>query len=74
MKNLYICSLIIFFSSCATIFKGSTQTISIDSNVKGADVVLDGVTLGKTPFIGKIKRASSATITLKKEGYFTKTI
>jgi len=55
---------------CATIISGTTQTITINSNVPGADVRLDGVTIGTTPFIGKIKRkSSSANITVSHPDY-----
>lgn len=77
MKNLIILLLtlspIALLSGCATIFKGKTQLVSINSNVKGADVVVNGITVGKTPYNGPIQRGSSTTVTLIKDGYETKT-
>ena len=61
-------------SGCSTIIKGSSQVVSIDSNVKGADVKVNGQLIGKTPFSGQIKRGSSTEVTLSKEGYDSKTI
>jgi len=74
MKKLLGLFLVISFISCASIIKGTNELVSIDSNVKGADVVVNGKTIGQTPYNGKIKRASESTITIKKEGYQSKTI
>ncbi len=58
---------------CSTILKGKTQIVSINSNVKGADVIVSGITVGKTPYNGPIQKDSSTTVTLIKEGFDTKT-
>lgn len=54
--------------SCATIVKGSTQTITVSSNVQGATVLLDGVIVGTTPFTGMVKK-NKGMLTVQKEGY-----
>ncbi|MGZ3790560.1 MAG: PEGA domain-containing protein [Bacteriovorax sp.] len=71
-----ICTLLVLLTlaSCSSIIKGKSQLVSIDSNVKGADVIINGKTIGQTPFTGPIERDSSSTITVKKEGYTSKTI
>lgn len=61
-------------SSCSSIVNGTSQTVSINSNVKGADVIVNGKTIGQTPYNGPIKRAKTTTVTLTKSGYDTKTI
>lgn len=61
-------------SGCATIFKGTSQVVSINSNVKGAEVIVDGKSVGQTPFNGPIKRGSDTTVTLTKEGYEPKSV
>lgn len=61
-------------TSCATIVGGTSQTVSIDSNVKGAEVVVNGATVGQTPFAGSIKRGKSTSVTIRKAGYRPKTI
>lgn len=61
-------------SSCATIVGGTSQTVSIDANVKGAEVVVNGAMVGQTPFAGTIKRGKSTSVTIKKAGYRPKTI
>jgi hypothetical protein len=63
----------IFFTSCATIATGTHQLVTITCNVDGADVSLDGIKVGKTPFTGEIKK-DGKIITIEKEGYKTHTI
>jgi hypothetical protein len=75
MKKIYFAlAVLVFASGCATIIKGTSQTVSINSNVTGADVIVNGEPVGQTPFTGPIKRKSGTTVTVKKEGYQTKTI
>ncbi len=62
------------FAGCATIVGGTSQNVSINSNVKGADVIVNGETVGKTPYNGPIKRGKTTTVTLQKDGYDPKTI
>jgi hypothetical protein len=64
----------LFFAGCATIVAGTSQSVSINSNVKGADVIVNGKTVGKTPYNGPIERGDSTTVTLQKDGYDPKTI
>mgnify|MGYP003432182605 CR=1 FL=1 len=64
----------LFLSGCASIVNGTSQLVSINSNVKGADVIVNGMTVGTTPYNGPIKRAQSTTVTLQKDGYESKTI
>jgi len=59
---------------CATIVKGKSQTVSIDSNVSGAEIVVDGSVVGTTPYTGNLPRGSSTNLTLRKPGYRSKTI
>jgi hypothetical protein len=61
-------------TGCASIIKGSKQTVTIDSNVKDAEIYLDGALVGKTPYTGELKRGSGKTMMLKKAGYQTKTM
>lgn len=61
-------------SGCASIIKGTTQTVSINSNVRGGTVIVNGKQVGTTPYNGPIERKSGTTVTVSKEGYITKTI
>mgnify|MGYP001100373905 CR=1 FL=1 len=60
---------IVLLAGCATIFDGDTQTLTFDSIPSGAEVHLNGVTIGKTPFSSEVKRAKGNVLTFKKEGY-----
>jgi hypothetical protein len=55
---------------CASIVKGTTQSITVSSNVDGADVFLDGIKIGTTPFAGPVPK-SKATLMVQKAGYKT---
>ena len=71
--SLSFLSMSLLFSSCATVFTGTKQTISINSVPPGADVEVDGINRGVTPVAVKLKKGfNGQTVTLKKEGYDTK--
>lgn len=70
----FLVSSLAILTSCSSIIKGRSQVVSIDSNVRGADIVVNGVTVGQTPYNGPISRDSSTSITVKKEGYDSKTV
>ncbi len=74
IKALSILALALLSTHCATIVSGKSQTITIDSNVKDAEILVNGASVGKTPYTGPVTRSKSATVTLKKDGYASKTI
>lgn len=53
--------------------KGTEQTVTINSNVDGAEIYLEGIMIGKTPFVGSIKKNKDA-LRIEKEGYKTYTV
>lgn len=63
-----------FLLSCATIITGTTQAVTIDSNMKGADVKIDGNHVGVTPFSGKIRRQKEAIAMVSMDGYSSQAI
>ena len=71
---LIVILLSLLVAGCATIISGTTQNITINSNVKGARVLLNGAVIGKTPLTTKIKRESDAIITVSHKDYETQTI
>lgn len=78
MKRLLLisCSALmigIIAQGCATISTGTSQTISITSNVNGAKLFIDGEEIGTTPFNGIIPK-NKKEIKIVKEGYQTETI
>lgn len=60
-------------AGCASIVKGSTQSISITTNVDGATLFLDGVEIGTSPFLGIVKK-NKEELKIVKDGYRTETI
>ncbi|MGA0164382.1 MAG: PEGA domain-containing protein [Bdellovibrionota bacterium] len=78
MKITYLISLVgisvLTLSGCATIMKGRSQVVSINSNVKDAEITIDGKVVGRTPYNGPIERGSDTSVTLSKAGYESKTV
>jgi hypothetical protein len=70
IKLLVLFFCLLFFAGCASVTKGKYQEITVESNILGAIVELDGVELGYTPFRGKIKKGGRAKrIKVSKPGY-----
>jgi len=65
--------LVVALAGCATIVAGTQQTISVSSNVDGADVLLDGLKIGTTPFAGPVPK-SKGVLTVQKDGYKSATV
>ena len=63
-----VLALSVCVAGCATIGSGTTQEISVNCNVNDAEIYLDGVRIGKTPFRGIITKNKKA-IAIRKEGY-----
>ena len=57
-------------AGCASIVKGKNQTITVTSNVDGAEVLLDGQRLGTTPFTGLAPK-NKQMLVVQKAGYQT---
>ena len=70
-------AMVLIFSSCATVFGGKRNTISVEAgSPEKAQVYLDGEYLGETPFntrISKYKLQEGSIIEIKKENYETMT-
>ena len=75
MKHLVFISLVIVFSSCATLFSDGFDTVSVKSEPSGALVLLNGEEKGQTPLTFKVKRDTfkESNIRLEKKGYKPKT-
>ena len=63
------------FTSCATILSGTSDEIYFSSDPKGADIMIDGLKVGKTPATVSIKRPGlgNKEVTLKLDGYQDRT-
>ena len=65
----------IMMTSCATIFTGTKDTISFDSNIPKTKVMINGMERCQTPCQTKVKRTlGTETVTFVSNGYQAKTI
>jgi hypothetical protein len=74
LKNKYFVGICIFFIStsmigCATIFKGSSADIRVDSQPSGASVYINGIDKGSTPQSLSLGRDEDHVLTFQKDGY-----
>ena len=60
-------------AGCATIGTGTTQAITVSSNVDGAEISLDGVVIGRTPFTGQVKKNQNQ-LRIEASGYRPETV
>ena len=68
--RLFLLALAVFaFSGCATIIHGTTQEVSFTSDPTSADVVIDGMKLGETPFTAELDRGDKHTVEIRLDGY-----
>ena len=56
-------------TSCGALFTGTSEQITIDSNVKKATVKFDGVKMGSTPMSTKVKKSFDGIVTVEADGY-----
>lgn len=61
--------LILSLISCATIMKGSSQEINFSSNPSGAQIKINGTSLGSTPAVLKLKTGDEHSVRLELNGY-----
>ena len=63
------------FSSCATIFTGSRQTVKVATIPPGADVFVEGEKMGQTPTEITLKKGfNPESVVVKKEGFENKNL
>lgn len=59
-------------SGCATIFTGTTNQVSINSDPPGAEVIVNG-RMGVTPLTLDLPKGKTYTVTFSKPGYYQRT-
>lgn len=69
VRAFFLVGLTTMLTGCATILSGTTQNLTVNSNVSGADVYLNQTLLGKTPFTASIKRGQSGLLRITAPGY-----
>lgn len=62
------------FMSCATLFHGSTDTVSFASSPTGAQVYVNGMQMGTTPVQLSLKSSKTYTIEFRLDGYMSRTV
>mgnify|MGYP006102809235 CR=1 FL=1 len=72
-KTLTIILGAVVITSCATIASGRTQVVTVGSNVDGADIFLDGVSVGTTPFTGELRKGGN-NLRIEAQGYESQTV
>lgn len=75
MKKLLSLLLILpLLTNCATIFKGSTDTVNFSSDPTGASVYVDGMNMGKAPIQLELKSNKTYNIEFRLDGYDTRNV
>ncbi|MBI4398160.1 MAG: PEGA domain-containing protein [Candidatus Omnitrophica bacterium] len=78
MKKLFsmlmVFAMLCVNSGCATLVGGgSSEKVQIQSEPRGAEVFVDGISSGKTPVFVSLERRDSHQLKFKKEGYAEET-
>lgn len=60
-------------AACSSIINGTTQPVSVYSNVSGAQVFIDNTLVGTTPYSGPVKRGGK-TLRVSSPGYGEKSV
>ena len=61
-------------TGCASIVKGTTQTVPIGSDPEGADIIVNSLNVGTTPAEVELQRKRDHQITISKPGYAPATV
>jgi hypothetical protein len=61
-------------AGCATIVKGTTQSIPVASDPSSADILVDGNLVGQTPTAIQLKRKHDHLVTIQKVGFRPKSV
>ena len=70
MKKIYLITIALALTGCGTVFNGSSQDVSFDSNVKDVEVFVNGVKACTTPCTYPIDRQSGSQVVVgRKAGY-----
>ena len=68
IKILSILVACLYLTTCATLFKGTSEEVNFGSNPVGAEVWIDGKMMGKTPINFKLITKRTYVIEFKYEG------
>jgi len=70
-STVLLASVLLLLSGCATLFSGTDDDITFDSEPQGADVLIDGIVVGTTPTTVVVDRPGleETDVTVQLEGY-----
>lgn len=70
-KNITVLCIasLLFLNGCATLFKGNSEKINMESSPVRADVFVNGLFMGKTPLQLNLAVKKSYAIEFRAEGY-----
>ena len=60
---------VVLLTSCATVFSGNSDDVTITSDPVGALVAIDGVPRGRTPLTVDLEKGNSYSVSVSKDGY-----
>ena len=72
IKILSFALIFLLLSSCALIFKGTKEEVRFGSDPQRAEIYIDGVKMGETPFALKLVTKNTYKIEFRLEGYESK--
>lgn len=73
MKKISILLVLFGLTACASVFRGTEQVITFQSEPSGAEILVDGNSLGVTPLTTKLKKNKYDVVMIKMSGYKTMT-
>jgi hypothetical protein len=73
-KVLFFLLPVFLMNSCALLFNGTRQNVSVKSMTEGSKIYIDGDFVGKDMVSVKLKRGDNHNVVIKKEGYKTKIV
>ncbi len=74
MKALFFCAVLcflLFLTSCASIFSGSMDEVSITSEPAGSLVVINDIPYGHTPLSVELEKGETYRVEVSSDGYET---
>ncbi len=69
LRSIALITLVLFASSCATLFAGNTKEIMVTSNPPGAYVTLNGQAAGVTPTRVTVDNHEKMVVGVQMQGY-----
>jgi len=72
VKMFFVLVLCVYLTGCATLFKGTTEEVSFNSDPQKAEVWVNGTNMGTTPLALKLGSKKTYQIEFKKDGFKSK--